>query len=121
MKRIYIPVIKGVDGSEFMPETSFQWNTAADMIADIWSGQVEDVVRVMCLDFDNYRLEDVTEAIAKEIGELSFEKSEWPYPALRKWLDGWGVEYFLVEEDDDQAAFFNPRKEWGTLNRAQQI
>lgn len=119
MKRIYIPVIQSVDGGEHMPETTFQWNKVADIIADIWSGQIEDVVRVMCLDFDNYKLDDVTESVTQNLGELSIEKGERPYPALARWLDRHGVDFYETSEDDLPA--FNPRREWGTLNRAQQI
>jgi len=94
--QFYIPVIAHPAG-DYIEERNLDACTREQVINDIFSGQIEDVTQVWCIDTETGRLLEVIEDIAIDVGQRTFERADEPHEELADWLDARGVEYFEVE------------------------
>lgn len=96
--RFWIVTCKQDGGGEFT-NGSEVFNTFDDAVTEIYSGQTENVCRVVFVDLVAQSSRDVTALVMAEISARSIRDNDQPSKELRDMLDGYDLPYH-----DDEAA-----------------
>ena len=91
MTTIYLPIIRGPytksDPSPYTSELSLAGMTREFIVADIRSGQIENVDRILEINEADGTCRDATTDIANDVCDATWGAQEEPFADLRKWLD----------------------------------
>ena len=96
--RFWIVTCKQDGGGEFT-NGSETFNAFDDAVTEIYSGNTEDVCRVVFIDLVAQSSRDVTALVLAEISARSIRDNDQPSKELRDMLDGYDLPYH-----DDEAA-----------------
>jgi len=96
--RFWIVTCKQDGGGEFT-NGSETFNAFDDAVTEIYSGNTEDVCRVVFIDLVAQSSRDVTALVMAEISARSIRDNDQPSKELRDILDGYDLPYH-----DDEAA-----------------
>jgi hypothetical protein len=91
MTAIYLPIIRGPytksDPSPYTTELSLAGMTREFIVADIRSGQIENVDRILEINEADGTCRDATTDIANDVCAASWNAGEAPFADLRNWLE----------------------------------
>lgn len=112
----YLPVC-AYHGAEYVSETPLAQRLFADIVRDMWDGQIENLSRLWCVDLTAGTATDETDRLARALSEQSLDTGEAPYAALAQWLDNRFMDYHTSDDDD---AHCNHNRQYSTLSHTLQ-
>lgn len=105
MTTIYLPIIRGpyhkTDPGQWITELPLSAMTREFIVADIRSGQIENVDRILEINEADGTCRDATTDIANDVCDATWGAQEEPFADLREWLDyhSKGVGYWTKPEE----------------------
>lgn len=104
--RFWIVTCKQDGGGEFT-NGSETFNTFDDAVTEIYSGQTEDVCRVVFIDLVAQSSRDVTALVMAEISARSIRDNDQPSKELRDILDGYELPYHSDDAAEHEARAYD--------------
>lgn len=111
----YLPVCT-YHGAEYVTETPLAPRLFADIVRDMWDGQIENLSRLWCVDLTAGTATDETARLARALSEQSLDTGKTPHAALAQWLDNQFRDYHTSDDD----AHCNHNRQYSTLSHTMQ-